>query len=148
MNFLLSTHRRPPFTLPATLPVTRIFFYYSTRTQPEVKKTYPSQPAHNTALKKRFEIYSTQSGGLSELSAFKEQTIYLHNSTVAIKTYKDQNTDYTICMKEVYVLVYIGFTLSLKIFQQIQNLFSLYRCDQDIISDKHKREFSRVGHGN
>ena len=118
INFLQSTHRQPPFTLPGTLPVTRIFFYYPTQTLPEVKKPYPSQPAHNTALKKRFEIYSTQSGGLSELSAFKEQTIYLHNSTVAIKTYKDQNTDYTyICMKAVYVLVYIGFTLSFKKFQ-------------------------------
>ena len=46
INFLQSTHRRPPFTLPATLPVTRIFFYYPTRTLPEVKKPYPSQPAY------------------------------------------------------------------------------------------------------
>ena len=30
--------------LPATLPVTRIFFHYPTRTLPEVKKPYPSQP--------------------------------------------------------------------------------------------------------
>ena len=41
------THGRPPFTLPATLPVTRIFFHYPTRTLPEVKKPYPSQPAPN-----------------------------------------------------------------------------------------------------
>ena len=34
-----------PFTLPATLPVTRIFSHYPTRTLPEVKKPYPSQPA-------------------------------------------------------------------------------------------------------
>ena len=40
-----STHGRPPFTLPATLPVTRIFSHYPTRTLPEVKKPYPSQPA-------------------------------------------------------------------------------------------------------
>ena len=33
-----------PFTLPATLPVTRIFSHYPTRTLPEVKKPYPSQP--------------------------------------------------------------------------------------------------------
>ena len=35
-----------PFTLPATLPVTRIFSYDPTLTLPEVKKPYPSQPAH------------------------------------------------------------------------------------------------------
>ena len=35
-----------PFTLPATLPVTRIFSHYPTRTLPEVKKPYPSQPDH------------------------------------------------------------------------------------------------------
>ena len=33
INFLQSTHRWPPFTLPATLPVTRIFFYYPTRSK-------------------------------------------------------------------------------------------------------------------
>ena len=33
-----------PFTLPATLPATRIFSHYPTRTLPEVKKPYPSQP--------------------------------------------------------------------------------------------------------
>ena len=33
-----------PFTIPATLPVTRIFFHYPTRTLPEVKKPYSSQP--------------------------------------------------------------------------------------------------------
>ena len=37
-----------PFTLPATLPVTRIFSHYPTRTLPEVKKPYPSQPDHST----------------------------------------------------------------------------------------------------
>ena len=41
-----STHGRPRFTLPATLPVTRIFFHYPTRTLPEVKKPYPSQPGY------------------------------------------------------------------------------------------------------
>ena len=41
-----STHGRPRFTLPATLPVTRIFFHYPTRTLPEVKNPYPSQPGH------------------------------------------------------------------------------------------------------
>ena len=40
-KILQSTNRRPPFTLPATLPITRIFFYYPTRTLPEVKKTLP-----------------------------------------------------------------------------------------------------------
>ena len=44
------THGRPPFTLPATLPVTRIFSHYPTRTLPEVKKPYPSQPAHDRDL--------------------------------------------------------------------------------------------------
>ena len=51
INFLQSTHRRPPYTLPATLPVTRIFFYYPTRTLPEVKKPYPSQPGQETIFK-------------------------------------------------------------------------------------------------
>ena len=44
------THGRPPFTLPATLPVTRIFSHYPTRTLPEVKKPYPSQPASNPSF--------------------------------------------------------------------------------------------------
>ena len=42
-----STHGRPPFTLPATLPTTRIFSHFPTRTQPEVKKPYLSGPAHS-----------------------------------------------------------------------------------------------------
>ena len=37
-----------PFTLPATLPVTRIFSHYPTRTLTEVKKPYPSQPDSGT----------------------------------------------------------------------------------------------------
>ena len=45
-----STHGRPPFTLPATLPVTRIFSHYPTRTLPEVKKPYPSQPAYHCSI--------------------------------------------------------------------------------------------------
>ena len=40
-----NTHGRPPFTLPATLPVTRIFSHYPTRTLPEIKNPSPSQPA-------------------------------------------------------------------------------------------------------
>ena len=40
-----------PFTLPATLPVTRIFSYYPTLTLPEVKKPYPSQPDSPNAKK-------------------------------------------------------------------------------------------------
>ena len=40
-----NTHGQSRFTLPATLPVTRNFFHYPTRTLPEVKKPYPSQPA-------------------------------------------------------------------------------------------------------
>ena len=31
-----SSHSRPTFTLPATLPVTRILFYYPTRILPEL----------------------------------------------------------------------------------------------------------------
>ena len=45
-----NTHGRPPFTLPATLPVTRIFPHYPTRTLPEVKKPYPSQPAEESVF--------------------------------------------------------------------------------------------------
>ena len=44
------THGRPPFTLPATLPVTRIFSHCPTRTLPEVKKPYPSQPGQHQFL--------------------------------------------------------------------------------------------------
>ena len=42
-----STHGRSPVTLPATLTVTRIFNHYPTRSLPEVKKPYPSGPAHH-----------------------------------------------------------------------------------------------------
>ena len=40
-----NTYWQSRLTLPATLPVTRIFSHYPTRTLPEVKKPYPSQPA-------------------------------------------------------------------------------------------------------
>ena len=54
-----------PFTLPATLPVTRIFCDYPTRTLPEVKKPYPSQPGQDgaelaaTALHSRLAKYDS-----------------------------------------------------------------------------------------
>ena len=48
---MLFPHRNwRPFTLPATLPVTRIFSHYPTRTLPEVKKPYPSQPDPDTHI--------------------------------------------------------------------------------------------------
>ena len=41
-----NTHGRPPFTLPATLPVALIFPHYPTPTLPEVKKPYRHSLLH------------------------------------------------------------------------------------------------------
>ena len=43
-----NTHGQSRFTLPATLPVTRNFSHYPTRTLPEVKKPYSSVSANVT----------------------------------------------------------------------------------------------------
>ena len=73
-----------PFTLPATLPVTRIFSHYPTRTLPEVKKPYPSQPGggswfHNLNLKQHmFFVW-----GRGSLYACKRQ--YLRSGNRILK---------------------------------------------------------------
>ena len=74
-----------PFTLPATLPATRIFSHYPTRTLPEVKKPYPSQPANSTAeclqpkpkprsstieLQLQVQLHSAQETGCRKTSLF------------------------------------------------------------------------------
>ena len=73
-----NTHGRPPFTLPATLPVTRIFFYYPTRTLPEVKKTYPSQPGHGPRGKTVWLLASKAKEGNIACSALHGIRKYLN----------------------------------------------------------------------
>ena len=66
---IYSRHGRPPFTLPAALPVTRIFPHYPTPTLPDVKK--PSQPAKEAQQAGRTQeaggpVDQGDSGGLGD----------------------------------------------------------------------------------
>ena len=56
-----NTHGQSRFTLPATLPVTRNFSHYPTRTLPEVKKPYSSVSA-NVTMPPRIDVISLNIG--------------------------------------------------------------------------------------